>query len=170
MPEGVILGFDLNMIISLGIQWLNIALLTFVLYKLLYKPVRNFMNNRTERIRATLEEAEGERTAAEALRLEYEARIADIEAERDELLHSSHKKAVENSDKLLFAARSEAEEIQRRALEEIEQMRKREADDIKRSIIEISTLMASRFVEVSATDEDQERYISEAVSNLEIGR
>lgn len=168
MPEGVILGFDVSLLISLGIQWLNIMVLSFVIYILLYKPVQNYMDARASRIKSALDEASDERKRVDNLRVEYESLIGDIEVERDEILHRSHRMAVEHSDQLLFAARSEADEIHRRAIEEIERLKKRGEDDVKRNIIEISTLMAGRFVEVSVSPEDHDRFIKEAVSSLEI--
>ena len=57
LPPGRILGFDKTLLISLGIQWINIALLTAVLIFILYKPVKKFMADRSERIRGDIASA-----------------------------------------------------------------------------------------------------------------
>jgi F-type H+-transporting ATPase subunit b len=52
-----------------------------------------------------------------------------------------------------------------RAEEEIRIERENAADEIRRQIVEISTLMASRFVQVSIDHDTQDKYIDEALAD-----
>lgn len=167
MPEGSILHFDKSLLIKIGIQWFNIALLTAALIFILYKPVKKFMAARTERINGEIEAARKEREEAMELKEKYEQKIAQIEKEREEILHQAHKKAMEKSDQMMFDARREADVMYDRALAELELERKNITDEMKKQMIEISVLMASRFVEVSIDRETQDRYIDEALSHWE---
>jgi len=169
LPAGTILNLDKNLLINLGIQWLNIIILTVVLVKLLYKPVKKYMADRSKRIHDEIESAHKLREEALELREQYEKMIQDIEQEREEILTQAHKKAVERSDQLLFDARHEADAMYSRALTELETERENITNDVKKQIVEISVLMASRFVEVSIDRETQDRYIDEALSEWEGG-
>lgn len=167
LPTGSILSFDKNLLINIAIQWFNVILLSVVLVYLLYKPVKRFMANRTLRIKETIEAARLSRDEAQELKEKYERMIADIENEREEILRETHKKAMENSDQLLFDARREADLIYAHGLSQLELDRKNMTDEMKRQMIEISIMMASRFVEVSIDTETQNRYIEEALADWE---
>ena len=58
VPEGRVFGLDSQTLISIGIQLFNAILLAVVLGYLLYKPVKEFMQNRTNRIQSQLDDAE----------------------------------------------------------------------------------------------------------------
>lgn len=167
MPAGSILHFDKALLIQLAIQWLNIALLTALLIFILYRPVKKFMADRAARIRSEIESAQAQRQEAQELREKYELLIADIEKERDEILHLAHKKAVEKSDQMLMDARREAEALADRALAEVALERKNMENDLKKQVVELAFLMAGRFVEVSVDRETQDRLIEEAFSGWE---
>ena len=165
MPEGTILHFDKTLLIEIGIYMVNILLLVGVLAFLLYKPVKKFLDQRRGRIEGDLDAARRQREEAEQLKAQYERMLADIGEERDEILSGAHKRAVERSDELLFEARREAEALHARAVAELELERKNAFNDMKEQMIEISALMAGRFVKVSMDRETQDRYIDEAFAD-----
>lgn len=167
MPAGSILSFDDNLLVSLGIQWLNILLLTAILVFILYKPVKKFMSERTERVKNEIETARKEREEAFELKEKYENMIAEIEKERDDILLQAHKKSMEKSDQMLFDARREVEAMHNRALADLEIERTNVMDEMKKQMIEISMLVAGRFVEASIDRETQDRYIEEAFTDWE---
>jgi F-type H+-transporting ATPase subunit b len=166
-PPGSILSFDRSLLVHIGIMTFNILLLTAVLVFLLYKPVKKFMAERTERIRHEIETARAEREDALEMKEKYERLIAEIEMERDDVLLQAHKKAMDRSDQLLFEARREADAMFERAMDEIETERKNVADDMKKQVVEISAMMAGRFIEVSIDRETQDRYIETAFDDWE---
>lgn len=169
MPAGSILQFDKNMLINMGIQVVNIVILVVILAKFLYNPVRKFLDGRTERIKNEIDSARTARNEALELKEHYEQLIANIEQEREEVLHQAYKKAVEKSDQMLFDAKREAELVYDRALGELEEEKQSMLNDMKRQIIEISVMMAGRFVEVSMDRVSHDKYIDEALAEWEEG-
>ena len=165
MPPGSILSFDKSLLINMGIQAINIAVLTVFLAFILYKPVVKFMNARTERIRGEIEAARGERGEALELKEKYEKLIAGIETEREEVLHLAYRKAVEKSDQMLFDARHESDMVFERALQELEVEKQKQADEMKRQMIEIAVLMAGRIVEVNTDQMAHDRLIDEVITD-----
>ena len=167
MPAGSILHFDKELLISIGIYAFNIILLTVLLVFILYKPVKKFMADRAARIEGTLANARRKQEDVEALIKQYEQKIDDVDKEREEILRRAHKTAAERVDHMLMEARREAEAIQSRAMAEMETERAHSMNEMRAQIIEIATLMAGRFVEVSIDPDTQNRYIDEAFADWE---
>ena len=165
MPPGTILHFDKDLLIEIGIYMFNVLLLVGLLSFLLYKPVKKFLAQRQGRIQGDLASARKLREDAMELKGQYEQILAGVAGERDEILLQAHKKAVERSDELLFEARREAEALHARVVAELELERKNALGDMKEQMIEISALMAGRFVKVSMDKEAQDRYIDEAFAD-----
>ena len=168
LPEGGIMDFA-NLPAQLLIQLFNVSVLTVVLVLVLYKPVKKFMADRTARIQAEIENADRLRDEAMELKDKYQKLLDGIEAEREEILRSTHKQAVEKSDKLLFDARREIDVLYSRAMAELEEEKKRRLDEMKEQMIEISHLMASRFVRVSIDRKTQDEFIEQALADWDGG-
>ena len=164
IPPGTILSFDKGLLVSLGIQLFNIAILTFILAHFLYKPVQNFMSARTERIKSDIDQVSNDRNDALELKEKYETAINGIENEREEVLHQAYRKAVEKSDQMLFDARRESELVFERALQELEAEKKSQSEEMKRQVIELSVLLAGRIIEVNTDQIAHDRLFEEALA------
>lgn len=167
MPESSILRFDENLLTEMGVQWLNIIILVVLLYFLLYKPVKKFLEARRQKLAAQHDDAHREAEKARELREKYEALLAGIEAERDVILREGREAGLARSEELITEARREAANIYRRSMEDLRMEQENSMDEMRRAMIEISTQMAARFVTVSVDRETQDRYIDEALSHLE---
>ena len=64
LPANNILRLDAQFLVELGIQLFNIIALVILLYLLLYKPMRRFMDTRDQRIQTRLENAAQEEARA----------------------------------------------------------------------------------------------------------
>ena len=166
-PDGRVFGLDQQTLIQIGANLLNVSLLAALLSWLLYKPVRNFMEGRTKRIASQIEGAARQQKEAEQLRAEYEAKIAQIAVEREEILESARKMAAENAKQTLAAAKIEAEGVRERASAEVEHERERVRAQMKQVIIEVSTAMTEKILVASVDDEIYERMFERTVSEME---
>lgn len=164
---GSILHFDKSFLVQTGIQIFNIVVLTIVLILVLYKPVRQFLRNRTEKIQNEIVAAKSEYQTAQELKEEYHNKLAEIDKEREEILNQARKKAMERSDKILTDAKKEADTIYHNAMAEIAAERINSEADTKRQLIELSTLIAERFIEVSIDTQTQEKFVDEALAGWE---
>ena len=163
LPDGAILNIDRSLAYNIAIQLFNVALLTAFLTFLLYKPVRKYLADRKRRIRDEIDGARRHTEEALSLKAKYERMIAEIEAEREEILRQTHKNAVEKSDQLLFEARREAEAIFHRAKADLDLERESISEEMKRQMIEIAHVMAGRIIQVSIDRETQDRLIMQAL-------
>jgi F-type H+-transporting ATPase subunit b len=136
-----------------------------VLAYLLRNAIKNFMDSRVERIKDDLSSARLSKKQAAELKAEYQGMIDNIEKEREEILSEARRLAVRKSDQILSDAKEEAEYLLIKAKDEIKIERENAADDMKMKIIEISTSVASRFIEASVGQRTQDRYIDEALAD-----
>ncbi|NLK98129.1 MAG: ATP synthase F0 subunit B, partial [Epulopiscium sp.] len=102
---GSLLSFDKQFLFSLGVQLINTLILFFVLTKLLFKPVSNFMQKRAERIQSQLEQAKAEEENALKLKAEYESKLQDIKKEADAILKEAREKALKQESSIIEQAR-----------------------------------------------------------------
>lgn len=116
------------------------VMVTFLSY-LLFNPAREFLKKRQDRIKADIEEAEGSRKEAKRLQEDYEAKIRSIQAEAEQILSQARQKALNNEAKIIAEAKEEAARVIARAHAQAELERKAAADDMKKEMITIASLM-----------------------------
>lgn len=140
----------LDILISL----INIAVLFILLRLILWKFVSKFLAARADRIRKESEAIEKQRLDAEALKLEYEAKIEGIEAQGRDIMRDSQIKASEEADETLREAREKARIMILEARERIEEEKTRAVENAQTEIAQLATDMAARILkrEVSADD------------------
>ena len=161
-----ILNFDLAMISGIVVSFINLAIIIAILSWLLYKPVLKFLNDRRERIRGELEQAEENLKASEETKAQYNAKLEGIKAERDEILDYARKTAGERESEIIVSANKEAGLILERARREIEQEREKAKDEIKGQIIQVSAMMAERLMGNQMDDEARDRLLNQAITEL----
>lgn len=165
--EGYVITLDKQLLIQVCIQLINTGILCFVLSKLLYNPVLNFLKARKEKVASQLDEAASKLKEAELLKAQYEAKLKDIDNERNEILESARDSAKKNSRQIISDARKEADLIKNRAEKDIVNEREKAKDDMKREIIEVSTEMSRRFIAKQISSAEQEQLFEDTVKELE---
>ncbi len=165
--DGYVIILNQQTLIQVGIQILNTIILCAVLSWLLYKPVTKFLNARKEKIAAQIDSAEEKLAAANKLKADYEARLKNIEAEKISILDSARAAANKNSQQIISAAKSEAENIRNRAMLDIQREQEKAKDEMKNQIVEISSLISGKFIAANMTEEEKNRLIEDTISDLE---
>jgi F-type H+-transporting ATPase subunit b len=160
-------ALDAQTLIQIGIQLINVLLLFFVLSKVLYKPVREMLLKRTVRIRDQIQFAESEMAKATELKNEYQKKMKEIESEKIEILEAARKSASDKSKQQLAEARTEAETVKNRALHEIELEQERVKDELKKTVIEISSALAAKLLNRTIDDNLHDQLFNETMRELE---
>jgi len=167
MPQDRLFDIDMITLTSAGANLVNVAVLAAVLAWLLYRPVRNVLNKRTEKIRDQLTHAEEEFTKASELRRQYEQKIEEINRERDDILGEARKLAAETSQRIVSDARTEASVLKERTAANVAQEWERAQLEMRTTIIDLSAVMAEKFVTLAINKETHDRLFAEAISDME---
>ena len=152
---------------SLVIQAINFGILLFILIKLLYKPLLTKMNERSEAIRSSLEEAKAARAEAERERAEHAAKLQASLAEAQSIRATALKEAAEEQRRLVEGARAEAARLVEAARNEMAQDVRRARQELRQEVADLATGVAERLIRKSLRDEDHRRIVDDAINRVE---
>jgi F-type H+-transporting ATPase subunit b len=159
--EGLI-NFDKSLII----QIVDFILLMIVLTKLLYRPLMAKMDERTQAIRKSLEEAQAARAEAQREREEHAAKIQAAHAEAQAIRAAALKDAAEEQRKLVDSAKEEAERLVATARAEMAQDVRRARQELRQEVSDLAIQVAERLIRKSLRDEDHRRIVDDAIARV----
>ena len=132
----------------------------------LFNPVRDMLQKRREKIRDELENAKQSQDEARLLKAEYEEKLGNVEKEAEEILSAARKKALANEAKILAEAKEEAARIRERAETEAELEKRKAADDVKREMVTLASILAGKVVAASIDTAVQDSLIEETLKEI----
>jgi len=140
----------------------------YVLKRLAWGPVQRMIDERRDRIREALDEADKARQEARELRELTHQEREEAKAERERILEDSRRQGQAQ----LEQARSQADEDLKRRLEEnrreIEAENRRLAEQIRRDVVELTLLAAEKVTGKSLDADDQRRLIDETIAEVDV--
>ena len=132
------------------LAWVNILILYLVLRKILFNPIKNMIDSRQKEIDDLYTDAESSRESAEAMKAEYEEKLARAEEEGDEIRRAAQRRATLREEEILREAEDTARRTLRRAEEQIELEKARALAEVKDEVstlaVEIATAVIGRDV------------------------
>jgi F-type H+-transporting ATPase subunit b len=160
-------GGLINLDRSIIIQAINFLLLLVILGKLLYKPLLGKMEERTQAIRKSLDEAQAARADAQREREEHAAKLQAAYAEAQAIRAAALKEAGEEQRRLVEAARAEASRLVESARNEMAQEVTRARQDLRQEVVELAITAAERLIRKSLRDEDHRRIVQDAIGRVD---
>ena len=167
IPEGRLFGLDLQTLIQIGMQLLNAIILAVALAFILYKPVKEFLEKRTNGIQGKIDDADETMAKANELIAEYEDKIKNIEKERIDILENARLQAANERELIIKEANKEAEEIKTRSIEGASLEKKKLQEESRLYIIELASLMAERYIVDNISSEEQDKIYEETLAQME---
>ncbi len=166
--EGLQRIFDLDpqLLHDAIILAINIFILFLLASYLLFNPVRDMLKKRQELIESDLENAKKSKEEAALLKSEYDDKIKNADKEADRILSDARKKALSREEQIVDEARTEAARIIERANAEAELEKKRAADDMKKEMIAVASIMAGKVVSASIDTSIQESLVDETLNEM----
>jgi F-type H+-transporting ATPase subunit b len=153
----VVPGLMVWTVIAFGITF-------FVLRKFAFSRIQGIIDERRDRIREALDEADKARQEARELRELTKAEREEAKAERERILDESRRQAQ--------AQLAQADEDLKRRLEEnrkeIEAENRRMAEQIRRDVVELTLLAAEKVTGKSLDADDQRRLIDETIEEVDV--
>lgn len=166
LSESYMIDFG-QMVPQLIFHMIMVLVLFFILGKLLFKPVQKILEKRHETIAGQISQAQQDQDAAKNLREEYEAKLATIAEERDQILADAYKAAKKRESVIIEEAREEAQLMKERAEKDIELERAQAKDELRKEAVQMAVLMAQKFVTASIQEQDHSALIDEALAGME---
>lgn len=157
---------DLQLITDSVLMIIAVFSLFLIASHFLFNPVRDMMQKRQDRIKNELDTAAADMENARALKEEYEAKLKDIDKEAETILAEARKKALVNENKIVADAKEEAARIIERAGVEAELEKKKAADEVKREMVVLASMMAGKVVSAAIDTTVQDSLVEETLKEI----
>ena len=145
----------------------SFAITLYILKRYAFGPAQKYIDDRRDRIRATIDEADRARDEARSLLEEHKALLGQARSDAEGILAEARRIADAQQQRM----REETEEDRQRRLEEttrqIDQARIQALNDLKQAVAELSLEAAEKITRKSLTDADQKRLIDEALAEID---
>jgi F-type H+-transporting ATPase subunit b len=143
------------------------ALTFFVLRRFAFGAIQKAIDERRERVRQAVEEADKARAEARNLLEEHRKLIGAAKRDAEEILAEARR----TSEAMMRRMKEETEEERQRRLEEtrreIEAETRRALEEIRAEVADLSLIAAEKVARRALSEEDQRRLIEEAVGELD---
>ncbi|MBQ2115727.1 MAG: F0F1 ATP synthase subunit B [Lachnospiraceae bacterium] len=166
--EGLSRLFDLDFQLLADAVLMIIAMFFLFMFAshFLFNPVRDMLEKRKEKIKGELEQAATDQEEAAKVRALYEEKLHEVDKEAEAILADARKRGLENEAKIVAEAREEATRIIDRAKNEAELEKQKMADEVKREIIAVASLMAARVVQANIDTNAQHELIEKTLKEI----
>jgi len=154
------LGLDLGLFIS---QAVNFLLFAFILSVALVKPVMRKLEQRAERIKQGLQDAEEAERTLQHAQTQAKALTDDARREAGEIIETATRSAEQMRQEILVNARQEAYELQQRAQEQLAREKAELQVQLREEIIAVSLAAASRLLETEMDEERHRRLVEQFI-------
>ena len=158
--------------VKLGVNWpiLITQVVTFIILLLLlrlfaYKPIMRMMDERSKRIRESIDQAESVKQASLHAEEQVKKQLEEASREGQERLARALKAGEDVKQKAQADARREAEALIERARGEIRQERDDAIGEVRREFADLTVLAAGKVIEKSLDKEEHRELIEKVLGS-----
>lgn len=157
---------DLQLIADAALMIIAMFVLFLVASHFLFNPVRKMLTDRQEKIKGELEQAAQDQDAAAKTRALYEEKLNKAGKEAEQILADARKRGMENEARIVAEAKQEAAGIVERARKEAELEKQKMADEVKREMVAVASLMAAQIVQANIDTNAQHELIEKTLKEI----
>ena len=144
----------------------NLLLLTWIIKKFLFKPVKKMIDARRTAIDNDYAWAKAAREQAEETKQNYEASMAAARQTADQIIADASRTAEHRSNEIVAEARERATEIRRQAEADAVLERKKAEDEMKHEIANVSAQLTGKLLQREINEEDHRNLIDSFLNDL----
>ncbi len=148
---------------TLIFMWLTILVLYLVMKHFFFEKIHNFMQERSNRIKRSFDEAEELNLKAEETLSTYNKKIEDIEAEGREIIIKAKLQADIQAKNIIREANERASEIIKQAEMDIEKEKLQAISEMRSQIASLAVLAAEKLLEQQLETYGQEELIDRII-------
>ena len=145
----------------------NLLILTLIVKRFLFKPVKKIVDARRAAIDNDYAQAQAARDQAEESRQNYEAAMAAAKQTSDQIIADATRTAEHRSNEIVAEARQKATDIRRQAETDAILERKKAEDDMKHEIAEVSTQLTGKLLQREINEDDHKKLIDSFLNELD---
>lgn len=147
-------------------KFINLAIFIAIMIYLLKKPLSGAFKGRRELIRAELIRAEAERKAAEARLIETEAKLARLEAEKENILTRAEREALAEKQRIAEQTEFEITKLREQAENEINRTAQQARQQLRRQSAEETIRLAEEMIKQGMTPQADARLVKTNIQSI----
>ena len=145
---------------------LNTLTIFFVARHFLFRPVMKIIKDRQKEIDGMYSDADTAKGEANAMRSEYQQKLADAQATSDRIVKEAVARGQSRHEEIIRQAQQEASAIMDKASADIELERKKAINDAKNEISGIAIAIAGKVVGRELNEKDQAALVDHFIDEL----
>ena len=142
------------------IQLVAFIVLIFIVWRIAYKPVKEFMKKRADYIEKNIQDSEISKKEAAQYAKESQENIAKSREEANRIVSESKTESIKES------AKEEAIAMKKAADEEIALAKKKSEQDVQREIVGVAIAASEAVLGREVNKEDEERLLADFVNEV----
>jgi F-type H+-transporting ATPase subunit b len=150
------------------IEALNLIILYVVLRKILFKPVTEFMENRSRSIQNSIEDAQRQKEEASELKSQYERQIRGARADGEKIVSEAMERAERVSEGMIDEAKKEAQLLISNANKQIEKDREQMLRNVRSEVVGLAIMAASKVIEANMDTEDNRVLVAKFLEEVSV--
>ncbi|MCG8485088.1 MAG: F0F1 ATP synthase subunit B [Clostridia bacterium] len=144
----------------------NTIVLFLILKKILFKPVKEFMEARQKGIEDSISEAEKLNLEAKQLKEEYQSKLDNIKEEGREIVKAARMRADEQSKEIIKEAQNKSSRMIERAEEEIEREQIKAMNQLKDKVGSLALITAEKILEAKLDEKEHDKMVQKFVKEV----
>ena len=160
-------GLPLDLGITVAV--IGVFLMLFPVIQIFYlNPLSDAINERTSELEHTFTEAETLRSEMTKMRNDYEQRLAATEAEARSQIQAQIKEAQELRQSLMAEATAKADEMVKRAAEEIESEKQKVLSQLRTEVVTLTLAASEKIIGENTGTDKNRKLIAEFTEKVEV--
>lgn len=147
-------------------RFINLTIFLIILISLLRKPLSAAFKAKREQIRAELIRAEQERKAAEARLIETEARLARLEAEKQNVISKAQMEAETERRRIVEQTEFEIRKLREQTENEIARTAKQARAELRRQSAEETVRLAEEIIKGKINPQTDSRLVKANIQSI----
>jgi len=147
-------------------NWINFGILVAVLSWLLFRPAKEFIQEKRDKIKSRIDNAQEKEETARELKKEREQELQEAKERRSEIIERAERRAEEIVEEGREEAEKEAERIVEQAKKEAEQEKQEAFDELEEEYVDMALAGAEKVLEREISREDHEKFLNSLFDQL----
>jgi len=163
--------------LGLGISWqglvaqlINFGILLVLLYFIAYKPIRRMLDERSEKVKTSMEQAEQMKEVMARTEEQVKEELDAARTERQNIVAQADQVGQQLKEEAREQAKQDAEVIVAKARAEIERERDEAIAQLKREFADLAIMAAEKVINETLDKEKHRKLIDEVLEQASEGR
>lgn len=158
------MNVDIQLILT---HMVGFVITVLILKKFAWGPIMGVLNDRRQKIKSEFDKIEEDKTAAAAIKADYEAKLKDIDNLSRQKLNEAVKEGQKIAAEIKEQGREEAKGIINRAKAELERDVDKARVQLKEDMISMTIAAAEKIISARMDDAQNRRLISDFIDTVE---